>query len=74
MGVISNEKNKQVFFSSLNCGDVFLFEGIYLLVIEEVEDSGNPFNAVSLLDGEPFFIDGDDKVQPFKATLMVESY
>ena len=64
---------KKVEFWTIPNGDVFMYNDVYYLAIDELEDSRrSEKNAVDLKDGEATHFGSNDMVVWVKATLVIE--
>ena len=66
-------ENNLVDFNTLKPGDVFSYEGSYVMRMESVAgDCGDVCNAVDLTYGETLYISDRAKVRPIKCKLVVD--
>lgn len=65
---------RDVPFEEINIGGLFyVYDGVYIK-IDSVNDSGELYNAVSLIDGSLEYIDDDKLVQRLEGELNVKFY
>lgn len=73
MQIVDARTTKFVLFRQIEIGECFeSYNLIYLRVYPaHDENSGNHFNAISLIDGEEFYFEGDDSVHPINVHIVV---
>ena len=73
MKIVENKKENYINFEDLEIGEVFKFDDIYYLKIENIKVGGEYFiNAVSMDSGEVSLFCNDIEIIPIKATLVID--
>lgn len=77
MKIVRNDKKDCCRFDELKTGDVFIesYEGdeIIQMKTELVGDGYEPYNAVSLNNGEMYYVEPDIEVRPVRAELVINN-
>jgi hypothetical protein len=63
MKYVDYRTNSTVKFGTLSKGEMFLSNGEPFLKIDPVENTRRIFNAVDLIDGDPWAFDDEDTVE-----------